>query len=135
MNRLTEEKRAGPWASLKNKAEAKPGAFADYECLMAHLEAVTRLAYYEDLEESGRLVVLPCKAGDLVYIPGHRLAAQIDEITIDATNGVILCWSEYEAGPELTELWDDGWFTPEDVGRTVFLTREEAEAALKEEVR
>lgn len=94
--------------------------------------AIDRLARYENLEKSGRLVVLPCKAGDEVYIPGHRLAAQIDEITIDATNGVVLNWSEYEAGPELTELWDDGWFTPEDFGKTVFLTREEAEKALEE---
>lgn len=30
-------------------------------------KAFSRLAYYEDLEEQGRLVVLPCKVGDTVY--------------------------------------------------------------------
>lgn len=66
MNRLTEEKQIGPWASLKNKAEAKIGAFNDYDCLMAHMEAVTRLKYYEDLEAQGRLVVLP-------FLPGEKV--------------------------------------------------------------
>lgn len=48
MERLTEEKQIGPWASLKDKAEAIPGAFANYDCLMAHMTAVTRLKAYED---------------------------------------------------------------------------------------
>lgn len=50
MERLTEEKQIGPWASLKDKAEAIPGAFANYDCLMAHMTAVTRLKAYEDTE-------------------------------------------------------------------------------------
>ena len=82
-------------------------------------------------EQEGRLVVLPCKVGDLVYISGHKYVAQIDEVTINAMDGITLNWSEYDRGPELTELWDDGWFTPDDIGKTVFLTREEADAALK----
>lgn len=48
MERLTEEKQIGPWASLKDHAEAIPGAFANYDCLMAHMTAVTRLKAYED---------------------------------------------------------------------------------------
>ena len=48
MERLTEEKQLGPFASLKDKAEAKPGAFRDYDCLYAHMTAVTRLKAYED---------------------------------------------------------------------------------------
>lgn len=48
MERLTEEKQIGPFASLKDKAEAVPGAFGTYECLYAHMVAVTRLKEYED---------------------------------------------------------------------------------------
>lgn len=36
---------------------------------------VEKLAEYETAEEEGRLVVLPCKVGDVVYViaPNHRL--------------------------------------------------------------
>ena len=57
--RLTEEKQIGPFASLKDKAESKVGAFNDYDCLYAHMVAVTRLKYYEDLVASNRMIVLP----------------------------------------------------------------------------
>ena len=48
MDRLTEETQLGPFASLKDKAETRPGAFHDYDCLYAHMVAVTRLKAYED---------------------------------------------------------------------------------------
>ena len=48
MDRLTEETQLGPFASLKDKAEARPGAFHDYDCLYAHMVAVTQLKAYED---------------------------------------------------------------------------------------
>ena len=69
--RLTEEMQIGPFAALKDKAEAVPGAFGTYDCLYAHMVAVTRLKQYEDAmpleraqelsqaEKDGRLVVLP----------------------------------------------------------------------------
>lgn len=84
-----------------------------------------------EAKQEGRLLVLPCKAGDMVYISGHRFSAQIDEIVLDSLNGVTFNWTEYDVGPEMTELWDDGWFTIEEIGETVFLTREEAEEAIK----
>lgn len=79
------------------------------------------------------VIAPPCRAGDRVWIVGHRFPAVIDEITINIQDGITFNWSEHDEGPELTELWDDGWFTPEDIGKTVFLTREEAEAALAKE--
>ena len=48
MDRLTEETQLGPFASLKDKAETRPGAFHDYDCLYAHMVAVTQLKAYED---------------------------------------------------------------------------------------
>lgn len=48
MERLTEEKQLGPFASLKDKAEAVPGAFGTYACFYSHMTAVTKLKRYED---------------------------------------------------------------------------------------
>ena len=48
VERLTEETQLGPFASLKDKAETRPGAFHDYDCLYAHMVAVTQLKAYED---------------------------------------------------------------------------------------
>lgn len=49
-----------------------------YQNLWAMAELRERLKYYEDLEEQGRLLVLPCKVGDTVYeileetVPNHH---------------------------------------------------------------
>ena len=71
-------------------------------------------------------VVLPCKVGDTVWIAGDKFPAEIERITIDA-DGISFEYVEYDRGRELTEVWDDGSFKPEDIGKTVFLTQEEAE--------
>lgn len=88
---------------------------------------INKLAAYEDAEEQGRLVILPCKVGDTVFlIEGHSVyKSQVDMITLhDACNG----------------LWLEGTFNrfglvyfSGEIGRNIFLTREEAEAALKGE--
>ncbi len=78
-------------------------------------KAVDKLAEYEDLEEQGKLLKLPCAVGDTVYTLNPLLNGKtvIGETTADA----FFC--------ALVML--EGRF-----GKTVFLTREEAEAALKE---
>lgn len=113
MERLTEERQIGPFASLKDKSEAVPGAFATYDCLYAHMVAVTRLKQYEDAmpleraqelaraEKDERLVVLPCK-DDIVYTieenyfncteckhgGSAHYQAKIDRVSCDMDNGV-----------------------------------------------
>ena len=78
----------------------------------------------------GRLVELPCKVGDTVWIKNHKFAAEIESISIGEKDGPCFEWTEYDRGFELTEVWDEGYFTEKEIGKTVFLTREEAEAAL-----
>ena len=80
-----------------------------------HQRCMERLAEYEDLEEQNRLLKLPCAVGDTVYTLNPLLNGKtvIGETTADA----FFC--------ALVML--EGRF-----GKTVFLTREEAEAALKE---
>ena len=67
-----------------------------------------RLAELLTADSAGRLVVLPCKVGDTVYILRR---------TFDGADVV-----------GETELW---WTDIPQLGKTVFLTREEAEKALK----
>lgn len=74
-------------------------------------------------------VVLPCKVGDTVWIVGDKFPAEIEEIRI-TDDGVFFVYVEYDRGYELTEVWDNSEFQAADIGKTVFLTREEAEAAL-----
>ena len=152
MERLTEEKQIGPWASLKDKAEAIPGAFANYDCLMAHMTAVTRLKAYEDtgltpdeitamrhtLEEyhrtadpllsakaQGRVVVLPCKVGDVVYgFYGEKTILPMVAKWIETnTDGWCIAAQYTPMAPRFYRF--------SDFGKTVFLTREEAEKALE----
>lgn len=74
-------------------------------------------------------VVLPCKVGDTVWIPGDKFPAEIERIIIDV-DGISFEYVEYDRGWEETEVWNDGVFQTTDIGETVFLTPEEAGAAL-----
>lgn len=88
--------------------------------------AIEKLAIYEDLEEQGLLVRLPCKVGDDLYC---------------IVNGEVKKLKVHSFGIPDFEITDiefkyvDGFkivrFVGE-VGKTVFLTREEAEKKLEE---
>ncbi len=95
--------------------------------------ACNRLAELEDKIEQGTLIELPCKVGDTVYfaVDNGWDCAEIDEIHI-FKDDIVFEWVQYDRGYELTELWDCGDFSIKDIGKTVFLTREEAEKKLKE---
>lgn len=80
--------------------------------------AIEKLAEYEDLEEQGKLLKLPCAVGDTVY------AIELDEENFTQFHAHRKI-SKYEFTLEMVSLL-------ELFGRCIFLTREEAEAALKE---
>ena len=83
-----------------------------------------RLKYYEDLEEQGRLVVLPAKVGDTVYFRTYAKNATVDlgiqPHEVIATTAYVVTKGEF------TNVGHPLW----NFGKTVFLTREAAEAAL-----
>lgn len=89
---------------------------------------IKKLATYEDLEEQGLLVRLPCKVGDTVYVPTRNFVSEL-RITMVSVNmhGTYFSWM-LNSGiyPNL-----DG-FSVNKLGKTVFLTREEAEKKLEE---
>ena len=80
-----------------------------------------KLREYEDLEEQGLLLRLPCKVGDTVYFAllGRIIEKQVFSIVSFSNSKRIYCGGTSE------------YFRPEDIGKTFFLTREEAEAALE----
>lgn len=76
---------------------------------------------YVRASEEGRLIVLPCKVGDTVYKPFLRplsvVPMTVRRIVIDGIDNQIIV----DGGRSFCFC---------DIGRTVFLTRERAEAAL-----
>ena len=90
-----------------------------------------RLEKICNAEHEGRCVALPCRVGDAVYFADAvHPTATIEEIKLSKGENQY-CWVQYEIGPETYELWDEGYFTEDEIGETVFLARAEAEAALK----
>ncbi len=91
--------------------------------------AIVRLAAYEDAEEQGRLVMLPVKPGDYLYrkynsgmqvYTVYNVQVREDHFGINVIQ---------EEPPTLYPFCD--YINGRDIGKTVFLTREEAEAAMK----
>ena len=103
---------------------------------------INRLRELAQAEKEGRLVVLPCKDWfEIVFgeqelfwgIDTDYIETPIREISVD--NAERFTW--YDGWKTLVLRGNDenglDWeFSPEDIGKTVFLTREAAEAALEE---
>lgn len=88
-----------------------------------------KLGEYEDLEEQCRLVKLPCKVGDIVYKPNSVTLKEIVEIKIES---MFITESNFNISGRTTKMKYSFCCTPKDFGKTVFLTKSEAEAKLKE---
>ena len=134
----------------------------DYLCLvgleehefLAFDKIVRKLAYYEDLEESGELIELPCRVGDILYLLDHECSegmkynCEIDGIMegyLCRTCGTYPCnlhpsvqevevknITIMEDNEMIVEFIDLRDVMIEDFGVKVFLTRDEAEEKLKE---
>ena len=90
--------------------------------------AMEKLAAYEDSEEQGLLLRLPCKVGDTVYVPTRNFISElrITEVTC-GRNGTYLRWVL------LSGIYPNlNGFAGRKIGNEVFLTKSEAEAKLKE---
>lgn len=123
--------------------------------------ALEKLAAYEDLEEHGLLVRLPCKVEDMVYVDSAMLPIEDMECYEDIDNKIpsyfqgrvvsfrfakrnwvkiavkakwLHEWIDNETGPESDYIECEKNFSIllSAIGKTVFLTREEAEKKLEE---
>lgn len=127
MERLTERERNvdGTGVAREEITDGLLKPFAD--------KILTKLAVYEDLEEQGLLVRLPCKIGDTVYRVNAGAKQPIIPMTVSEIH--FLCYKN-----ERTVRFDaigkedmgESCYRLEDIGRIVFLTREEAAKKLEE---
>ena len=96
-------------------------------------QVLDRLATYEDLEEQGLLVRLPCKVGDTVYRVNAGAKQAIIPMTVSEIH--FLCYKNERAvrfDAIGKEDMGESCYRLEDIGRIVFLTNEEAEKKLEE---
>ena len=127
MERLTE------WKDDK-KLLAKTKFSGDF----GSANVLNRLAEYEDLEEQGLLLRLPCKAGSTVYLIRSRYTecSKYKETWNDCygCEDKDKCDSHEEYYIHINHSVSDEWIVRymNDFGKTVFLTKEEAEQKLKE---
>lgn len=118
--------------------------------------AIDKLAEYDNYEEAGRLVILPCKIGDTVYQPGYKFTpcsaygiTPIYKHDADCEDCCCECDSvcypyiyegrvcklevlsncEVKIYTQFKDKWDASGY---HINRELFLTREEAEEKLKE---
>ena len=132
-----------------------------YRNLWAMADLREKLKYYEDAEEQGLLLRLPCKVGDTVYADSTILPIEDMECYEDIDNEIpkyfparivslrfakrnwmkiavkakwLHEWIDDETGPESDYIECEKNFSIllSMIGKTVFLTRAEAEAKLKE---
>ena len=102
-----------------------------------YIKASEKLAEYEDLEEQGLLVRLPCKVGDMLWynILGYTESYEIKAFSYGYCDGYIEAGEEI--GDEIIFYCENhtgsiiGSFPMSGIGKIVFLTREEAEKKLE----
>lgn len=127
MERLTERERNvdGTGVAKEEITDGLLKPFAD--------KILTKLAVYEDLEEQGLLVRLPCKIRDTVYRVNAGAKQPIIPMTVSEIH--FLCYKNertvrFDAIDK--EYMGESCYRLEDIGRIVFLTHEEAEKKLEE---
>ena len=94
--------------------------------------SISRMVELMCADKEGRVVVLPCKVGDILWITGsiRRLySAKVRTFFIGHPSGVR--WGDNDGGIQMIRTTECD-VPMRDFGRTVFLTREEAEKALAE---
>ena len=123
MERLTQKSDKMIW--LKDQGlKIEPCEMNSHHCRMI----LEKLADYEDLEEQGLLVRLPCKVGDTVYRVNAGAKQPIIPMTVSEIH--FLCYKNERAvrfDAIGKEDMGESCYRLEDIGRIVFLTHEEAE--------
>ncbi len=121
--------------------KTKSGNYTGADTTVSIRQVYDKMGVYEDAEEQGLLLRLPCKNWmDIVFgeqetfwgIGESYIENPIREITVD--NSERFTWYDGWEMVVLKGADENGldWeFSPSDIGKTVFLTRTEAEEALK----
>ena len=142
MERLTDRcwRNLDPWECCGQNFHCSRKLNDDGGCINGCIvpKLYKHLAEYEDLEEQGLLLKLPCKIGDTVYVVGTRCLAgeepeegctflDCEECIYDKT--YIVFKTKVDSMMMCNFMVCDN--TNFIFGKTVFLTKEEAEKALE----
>ena len=94
-------------------------------------EMVKKLADYEDAEEQRLFLRLPCKVGDTIFYLNRKLILEykVTGFAVDRTGAWLVYVEHYADKKDKTYGYN---FDVGKIGKTVFLTKEEAEQALKD---
>ena len=84
----------------------------------------SRLREIAEAEKDGRVVVLPCRQGDELWTYCNHPVKRVYSFTVSDVSTL--------NGRTVLNTLGLGTIRPEDIGKTVFLTREEAARALQE---
>lgn len=133
MERLTERVNDG---LIMTKQDSGDNVSYYWDWDEENFKVAEKLATYEDLEEQGLLVRLPCKVGDTVWDNdfGYPESYEIKAFSYgycdsyvepDIEDEIIFYYENYNGS--IT-----GAFPMSEIGKTVFLTREDAEKKLEE---
>ena len=102
-----------------------------------------KLKEYEQLDKNGLLLRLPCKVGDTVWVitspfnvfegieydensRDERYESFISSVTFYKNN------VQYRINAKVTNHFISAYYNEQDFGKTIFLTKEEAEQKLKD---
>lgn len=104
------------------------------------LKLAEKLKNYEEAEEQGLLLRLPCKVGDTVYLINHSICEKrktplkcvVDEFTFDKDNK---CCAVLNGAMNFYAMRRFKAVEVNKFGLTVFLTQSEAEQALIERLK
>ena len=94
------------------------------------LKVLNKLADYEDAEEQGLLLRRPCKVGDNLYEPRYSYVNEYKVIGI--IYDIVTDKWKYELAYQNGVEWHTVICGFDFVGKSVFLTKEEAESRLAE---
>ena len=106
-------------------------------CIMR--KSFQKLKEYEDLEEQGLLLRLPCKVGDTVWDNdfGRTVGFEVTgfsfgDMNEDYCDGEVKVFNQIIVYYKNSKGSVTGSFAVSEIGKTVFLTQAEAEQKLKE---
>ena len=142
MKRLTHRYMDGTaWVSLNLVSK-----MGEHECVGL---PITKLATYEDAEEQGLLLRLPCKVGDTVYLidrdennkfkvyEGKWERVSLVQTSKDGSFNLcgVISYDIYDCFYDDGRIMKHRMYVGQEhtkIGKVVFLTKEKAEAKLKE---
>ena len=99
-------------------------ALEESKTLTEQLALLNHIRELAEADKAGRCVVLPCRQGDELWTYCNHLVKRVYSFTVSDVSTL--------NGRTVLNTLGLGTIRPEDIGKTVFFTREETERAMQE---